>query len=151
MAKKIGEILVERGLLTTGLVERGLESQRFYGGRFGSLMVEMGALEEKALVEALCEQKSAKPAKASMLKSVAKSTLDLIPVKIATRYQVVRGSTADFMAGCTMFGPFVQTFLVDAAPVASGEIRYYMNRSFHPNLGSWGQDSAAVERSVPCD
>jgi hypothetical protein len=69
----------------------------------------------------------------------------------ATRYQVVRGNTVDFSVGCTMFGPFTQTFLVDAEPVASGELRCYMNRSFHPNLGSWGQDSAAVERDVPCD
>ncbi len=69
----------------------------------------------------------------------------------ATRYQVARGNTSDYSVGCTMFGPFIQTFLVDAEPVALGEIRYYMNRSFHPNLGSWGQHSAGVERTVPCD
>ena len=66
-------------------------------------------------------------------------------------YQVARGNTADFSIGCTMFGPFAQTFLVDVEPVASGEVRYYMNRSFIPNLGSWGQDSVGVERTVPCD
>ncbi len=69
----------------------------------------------------------------------------------ANLYHVVRGNTADFSVGCTMFWPFAQTFLVDVEPLASGEIRYYMNRSFHPNLGSWGQDSAGVERTVPCD
>ncbi len=69
----------------------------------------------------------------------------------AIRYEVARADTADFSIGCTMFGPFPQTFLVDAAPLASGEIRHYMNRSFIPNLGSWGQDSAGVERTVPCD
>ncbi len=53
--------------------------------------------------------------------------------------------------GCTIFGPLVQTFLVDVEPVPSGEVRHYMNRSTHPNLGSWGQDSAGVERTVPCD
>jgi hypothetical protein len=69
----------------------------------------------------------------------------------AIRYEVARADTADFSIGCTMFGPFPQTFLVDVEPVLAGEIRYYMNRSFIPNLGSWGQDSAGVERAVPCD
>jgi hypothetical protein len=66
-------------------------------------------------------------------------------------YQVARGNTADFSIGCTMFGPSPQIFLVDVEPLPSGEVRYYMNRSFVPNLGSWGQDSAGVERTVPCD
>jgi hypothetical protein len=85
----IGEILVEKGILTPGLVNLGLDSQKFYGGRVGSILVELEALSEKDLLEALCEQKSAKPAKAGQLKSVAKATLDLIPVKIAQRYQVI--------------------------------------------------------------
>jgi hypothetical protein len=89
VAKKIGEILVERGLLTPQLVAQGLEAQRFYGGRVGSLWLEMGVLEEKALVEALCEQKHAHPVKAGLLKSVGKTTLDLIPVKVAVRHQVI--------------------------------------------------------------
>jgi hypothetical protein len=85
----IGDILVEKGILTPGLVTLGLDSQKFYGGRIGSILVELEALSEKDLVEALCEQKGAKPAKAGQLKTITKSTLDLIPVKIAQRYQVV--------------------------------------------------------------
>jgi hypothetical protein len=69
----------------------------------------------------------------------------------AVTYHVVRGDTADFSIGCTMFGPFPETFLIDAEPLASGEIRYYQNRSFQPNLGSWGQSSTGLERDVPCD
>ena len=89
MAKKIGEILVEKGVLTPGLVEMGLDSQKFYGGRIGSILVELEALSEKDLLEALCEQKGAKPAKAGQLKTVTKATLDLIPAKLAQRYQVI--------------------------------------------------------------
>ena len=89
MSKMIGDLLVEKGILTPGLVTLGLDSQKFYGGRIGSILVELEALSEKDLVEALCEQKSAKPAKAGQLKSVTKATLDLIPVKIAQRYQVI--------------------------------------------------------------
>lgn len=85
----IGDLLVEKGILTPGLVTLGLDSQKFYGGRIGSILVELEALSEKDLVEALCEQKNAKPARAGQLKIITKATLDLIPVKIAQRYQVV--------------------------------------------------------------
>jgi hypothetical protein len=89
LAKKIGEILVERGLLQPQHVSEGLASQKFYGGRVGSLWVEMGILEEKDLLEALCSQQKAKPVKASQLKAVTKATLDLIPVKVAVRYKCI--------------------------------------------------------------
>lgn len=89
MAKKIGEILVERGLLTPEQVQQGLETQKFYGGRVGSAWVDLGHLQERDLLDALCAQKKVKPAKASLLKAVSKATLDLLPVKVATRYKVV--------------------------------------------------------------
>jgi hypothetical protein len=89
LSKKIGDILIEKEILTPGLVDLGLDSQKFYGGRIGSMLVDLEALSERDLVEALCEQKGAKPAKAGQLKSVTKASLDLIPVKIAKRYQVI--------------------------------------------------------------
>lgn len=89
MSKKLGEVLVEKGLLTLDVVELGLEAQRYYGGRLGSILVELEALDEKSLVETLCEMKGSKPARAGQLKSVTQATLDTIPRKIAERYQVV--------------------------------------------------------------
>ena len=66
-------------------------------------------------------------------------------------YQAARGNSADFSVGCTIFGPFPQIHVVDVEPLPSGEVRYYMNRSFVPNQGSWGQDWSGLERDVPCD
>lgn len=89
MSKKIGEMLVERGLLSPTQVEQGLDQQKFHGGRVGSLWVQLGFVQEKDLLETLAVQKRAKPVKASLLKQVSKSTLDLLPVKIAAKYKVV--------------------------------------------------------------
>lgn len=89
LAKKIGEILVERGLLTPGDVNKGLDAQKFQGGRLGSIFLELGMLEERDLLDALCGQKNVQPAKASNLKNVSKGTLALIPAKVASRYQVI--------------------------------------------------------------
>jgi hypothetical protein len=89
LAKKIGEILVGKGLVTESQVTQGLEAQKFHGGRLGSALLELGFVEEKDLLAALCEQKKAQPAKAGQLKAVVKATLDLLPVKVAVRYQVI--------------------------------------------------------------
>ena len=69
----------------------------------------------------------------------------------AFRYEVARADHSDSTLVCTVFGPMATIFLVDDGPVAPGEIRYYMNRSFFPNVGNWGADSAGQERVVPCE
>ncbi len=89
MGKKIGEMLVERGLLNPSQVQSGLDQQKFHGGRVGSIWINLGYLQEKDLLETLATQKKARPVKGSMLKQVSKSTLDLLPVKIAAKYKVV--------------------------------------------------------------
>jgi hypothetical protein len=89
VSKKIGEMLVERGLLTTAQVEKGLEAQKFHGGRVGSIWAQLGWLQEKDLLETLAVQKRAKPCKASLLKNVTRGTLDLLPVKVAVKYKVI--------------------------------------------------------------
>ena len=66
-------------------------------------------------------------------------------------YQVARGNTSDFSIGCTTFGPSPLTRLVDSEPLGLGEIRFYLNRALAPSTGSWGLDSAGLERIVPCD
>ena len=69
----------------------------------------------------------------------------------ATRYQVGRASSGDFMTGCVTL-PFTTAPLkVDIAQPAAGQAYYYLVRSVLPNVGSWGQDSAGVERNLPCD
>ena len=69
----------------------------------------------------------------------------------ATRYQVARADTADFLAGCVTFPLTPNPSIVDAEAVPSGELRVYMVRSTHPNVGSWGATSSGIERDPPCD
>jgi hypothetical protein len=39
---------------------------------------------------------------------------------------------------------------MDAVIPSIGAVRYYLVRAFAPHVGSWGRDSAGIERSVPC-
>ncbi|RLG54237.1 MAG: type II/IV secretion system protein [Candidatus Hydrothermarchaeota archaeon] len=54
--KLLGEILVERGFCSEADVKRALEIQKEFGGRIGSILVNLGAITEKQLISALAEQ-----------------------------------------------------------------------------------------------
>jgi type IV pilus assembly protein PilB len=50
---RLGNILIERGLVTEAQLEQGLAGQLESGGRIGEVLVNMGLLEDRDLVEAL--------------------------------------------------------------------------------------------------
>ena len=54
--KRIGELLVERGLITPRQLERALERQRSTGQFLGAILVGMGVIREEALLEAMSRQ-----------------------------------------------------------------------------------------------
>ena len=53
--RQLGDVLVLRGLVTHAQVQEALELQAKSGGRLGELLVQMGVLVERDLVEALAE------------------------------------------------------------------------------------------------
>jgi hypothetical protein len=71
------------------------------------------------------------------------------PQRGAVRYQGARATTPDFNTGCTTF-TMLGTIRVDTQQPALGTVFYYLRRVLEPNPGSWGADSAGVERLVPC-
>ncbi|MGW4503734.1 GspE/PulE family protein [Streptomyces sp. NPDC004436] len=52
----LGELLVRRGLLSTTQVDEALLQQSTSGKRIGTLLVELGMVDERALIEALAVQ-----------------------------------------------------------------------------------------------
>jgi general secretion pathway protein E len=55
-ARLLGELLVERGLVTTSDLSRALAFQQQYPGRIGSVLVRLGAVSEENLLPVLSEQ-----------------------------------------------------------------------------------------------
>ena len=54
--RRLGELLVERGVAQPADIERALQIQRSVGGKLGALLVRTGALSEDALLRALSAQ-----------------------------------------------------------------------------------------------
>ena len=53
--KRIGEVLLERGLITASQLDTALIHQRQSGGRLGTTLVALGALSENRLTATLAE------------------------------------------------------------------------------------------------
>src|SRR5690242_460544 len=54
--RKLGDILIERGLVTKEQLDRGLAAQAATGRPLGAAMVDTGELDEDSLIEVLCDQ-----------------------------------------------------------------------------------------------
>ena len=69
----------------------------------------------------------------------------------ATAYQLVRSTRADFVSGCASFSipPGTNNYTEPTLPPV-GMVLHYLVRSTAPHVGSWGYNSARVERAVPC-
>jgi len=68
---------------------------------------------------------------------------------LATLYEVARFEEAGSPASCTLTTT-ADTWWVDPEEPATGLIFHYLVRALEPHAGSWGQDSAGVDRGWVC-
>ncbi len=88
-AKKLGQILVERGWVTGEQLIRAIQSQRIVGGRIGTCLLEMDVVTEERLLEALADQLEVPAVRIEQLRGITYEVLDLVPPKVALRCQAI--------------------------------------------------------------
>ncbi|MBL8012985.1 MAG: hypothetical protein JNN05_03980 [Candidatus Omnitrophica bacterium] len=54
--KHLGELLVERGVITRGQVQQAVDAQKVQGGLFGEVLVKLGFATEENIAQALTSQ-----------------------------------------------------------------------------------------------
>lgn len=89
MADRIGELLLEEGLISREALKDALERQKGEGGKVGYHLVQMGSVSEEDLVHLLSEQYGI-PAidLRSLFPHVERDLLELVPEDAASRYNV---------------------------------------------------------------
>lgn len=88
MRKKIGELLISEGLISTEQLRDALEQQRQSSERIGTILIRRGLIEEDVLLEFLSRQFQLPTVDPSRLQ-ISKQVLELVPRNIVTKYQVV--------------------------------------------------------------
>ncbi|HEX8433563.1 HD domain-containing phosphohydrolase [Archangium sp.] len=91
MAKKLGERLVEAGLVTTESINKALEHQKITGHRLGDCLVEIGLLQEAALLRFLAAEFQTRFVSAEKLAKakIPTEVLDKVPVRLAEAQNVL--------------------------------------------------------------
>lgn len=89
MVKRLGEILIERGVLALSELHTGLEACRRSGGRLGTHLLRFGFVDEPALLEALAEQTGVRAVSTAALRSAPIDVLSLLTPGMARRLGAV--------------------------------------------------------------
>jgi type IV pilus assembly protein PilB len=120
--RRLGQLLLEDGLVTAAQVEQAVARQRASGERLGSVLVRLGFLTEDQLVIALSRQYGL-PAVAPSRLDVDPEVLRLVPLPIARKYQVLPVERAGETLSLAMADPTDVNALDDVAFLTNLKVR----------------------------
>jgi hypothetical protein len=86
--KKLGEMLIEAGMLDDATLRSALAEQRRWGGSLGRTLIEMKKMSEEDLVAVLSRQLGLQAVKIDTL-SIPQSVLDLVPGELAQQWSLI--------------------------------------------------------------
>ncbi|MCQ9207710.1 MAG: Flp pilus assembly complex ATPase component TadA [Omnitrophica bacterium] len=84
----IGQLLVQKGLITISGLKKALEEQEEHGGLLGTILIKLGLIDEEKLYKVLTEQFGTKYVKLHNMK-ILHTTIEQIPAKFATHYKLI--------------------------------------------------------------
>lgn len=88
LRKRIGDILIEKGLLATAQLEEALNQQKKTGRKLGHILVENEYITEDQLIEAISERLQVPKISLDSL-IIDPTIIALIPVELARRYTLI--------------------------------------------------------------
>jgi CheY-like chemotaxis protein len=83
MKMPLGELLVESGIITVKTLERALVRQQSSGKRLGTVLDEMGVMNQEELIEALAQQFGFETVRNTSSRAISDALLQLIPKEVA--------------------------------------------------------------------
>ena len=88
ISKQLGELLIERGILTQRQLEKALMVQRERGGLIGELIVELGFAKEEDIAQALTVQYGF-PYLPLTNYEISSEIAAIIPARVARQYMLI--------------------------------------------------------------
>lgn len=86
---RIGELLIQAGLITASQLQSALTAQRIFGGRLGTNLVEHGFVSEVDLARVLAGQLGIAMVDPGALADIDPRLIALVPPEVAKRFSVV--------------------------------------------------------------
>ena len=99
MSKKLGQILIDRGAITTVELEHALRNQLMLGGHLGTCLLELGMVDERKLGDALAAALRVPYANPEVFRHIQPLAVRSLPRRLVEEYQAVpirrRGNALD--------------------------------------------------------
>lgn len=86
--KRLGDLLLEEGLIDKFQLQSALSEQKKWGGRLGKHLIDLGILSEEVLVKVLSKLMSLPSVDVGRL-SIPKSVIEYVPLKTAEKFGVM--------------------------------------------------------------
>lgn len=85
----LGEYLIKKNLLSSAQLEEALQAQVIFGGKLGTVLIEMGLLTEEALADLLSQQLAIPCAKPGELQNIPAEVIAIISPELANKHKVL--------------------------------------------------------------
>lgn len=105
MGQRLGDLLIERGLLTPSQLKTALRTQEFFGGHLGSILIELGFLDERTLGETLARSAGVRYAPSDLLVDIPDEVIRVVPGKVAERHKAIPIRIQDKRLHLAMLNP----------------------------------------------
>ncbi len=138
--KKMGEVLIDEGLVKDDQVQEALRRQRATGENFGEILVSMGFVTESDIARTLVKQSGLPYIYASKYR-INKDGVQAVPADLMWQNQLI------------VLDKIGKTLLVAIANVPSTEIFEKLERvsgsQIFVYVSTWGQIQMALDKNVP--
>lgn len=151
--KRLGEILIDAGLLNETQLASALNSQKTWGGKLGSTLVRMGFVKEEDLLRCLSSQLRLPCVDFAKVR-IAPKALQLVPHRVAEKYNVIPVAVKEEMGKKTVIlamsdptnldsiseiqfqtGVTVRPVVATESAITRAVDHYYLNRGREPSSG----------------
>jgi len=133
---KVGEVLVQKGLITRQQLKEALEAQLIYGGHLGTCLLELGAVTERLLGNVLAEVLDVGFAPPELFENIPRFTTSTIPDRLVDKHQAIPFRLQDRILDVALVDP-KNLVALDEISFASGH-----------NIRSWVAPEARIFQAM---
>ena len=143
MATRLGDLLLQQGLVSTTQLDEALKYQVIFGGKLGTNLIEMGILEEDDIARVLSQQFRVPTPSAAEVMHVEPQVLALLPRELVEQHNVVPLKLEGRRLTLLMPDPGNFNLIEDLSfrtgliikPVVAAEVRLILALEKHYNIG----------------
>lgn len=119
---RLGDVLVQKGIITDEQLTQALEEQKRVGGMLGEVMVTLGIVSENALVDTLCEQLGIEYLDLRKVDDIPEDIISLIPEDLIRKYVImpVKMSSEQMNTLVVAMADPMNIFAVDDLAIVTG-------------------------------